>query len=51
MEKSSEWIRKLKNERMIQLALADLGGLIDFGALEEEQTSLADFVIRSTLER
>ncbi|SPF40082.1 (Glutamate--ammonia-ligase) adenylyltransferase [Syntrophobacter sp. SbD1] len=45
-----EWIRRLKNERIIQLALADLGGLIDFAALEEEQTSLADFVIRNTLE-
>ena len=44
-----EWIRRLKNERIIQLALADLGGLIDFAVLEEEQTSLADFVIRNTL--
>jgi glutamate-ammonia-ligase adenylyltransferase len=44
-----EWIRKLKNERIIQLALADLGGQIDFAVLEEEQTTLADFVIRNTL--
>lgn len=44
-----EWIRRLKNERMLQLALADLDGRIDFGALEEEQTSLAEFVIRNTL--
>ncbi|MGA2400881.1 MAG: hypothetical protein ABSG91_04135 [Syntrophobacteraceae bacterium] len=44
-----EWIRRLKNERIIQLALADLAGRIDFAALEEEQTSLADFVIRNTL--
>ncbi len=44
-----EWIRRLKNERIIQLALADLGGRIDFAALEEEQTSLADFVIGNTL--
>ncbi len=44
-----ERIRRLKNERIIQLALADLGGRIDFAALEEEQTSLADFVIRKTL--
>ncbi len=44
-----EWIRKLKNERIIQLALADLGGRIDFAVLEEEQTTLADFVIRNTL--
>ncbi|MDR3567444.1 MAG: hypothetical protein P4L43_05380 [Syntrophobacteraceae bacterium] len=44
-----EWIRKLKNERTIQLALADLEGRIDFATLEEELTSLADFVIRNTL--
>jgi len=44
-----EWIRKLKNERIIQLALADLGGRIDFAVLEEEQTALADFVMRNTL--
>jgi glutamate-ammonia-ligase adenylyltransferase len=44
-----EWIRRLKNERIIQLALADLGGRIDFAVLEEEQTALADFVIRNTL--
>jgi len=44
-----EWIRKLKNERIIQFALADLGGRIDFAVLEEEQTALADFVIRNTL--
>ena len=29
----------------MQLALADLGGRIDFGVLEEEQTALADFVM------
>jgi glutamate-ammonia-ligase adenylyltransferase len=45
-----EWIRRLKNERIIQLALADLNGIIDFAALEDEQTSLADFVVGSTLE-
>ena len=44
-----EWIRKLKNERTIRLALADLEGRLDFEALEEELTSLADFVIRNTL--
>ncbi|MGA3114997.1 MAG: hypothetical protein ABSF90_11275 [Syntrophobacteraceae bacterium] len=44
-----EWIRRLKNERIIQLALADLGGRIDFAALEEEQTTIADFVIGNTL--
>jgi glutamate-ammonia-ligase adenylyltransferase len=45
-----EWIRRLKNERTLQIALADLGGLIDFGAMEEEQTCLAEFVVRNTME-
>ena len=44
-----EWIRRLKNERVLQLVLADLGGRIDFGALEGELSSLADFFIRNTL--
>jgi glutamate-ammonia-ligase adenylyltransferase len=44
-----EWIRRLKNERVLQLVLADLGGRIDFGALEEELTTLADFFIHNTL--
>ncbi|MGO9690994.1 MAG: hypothetical protein ACLP2X_21030 [Syntrophobacteraceae bacterium] len=44
-----EWIRRLKNERLLQLVLADLGGRIGFSALEEELTSLADFFIRNTL--
>ena len=44
-----EWIRRLKNERIIQIALADLGGRVDFAVLEEEQTALADFVIGNTL--
>ena len=48
-EEKLEWIRRLKNERIIQLALADIGGRIDFAVLEEEQTSLADFVVRNTL--
>ena len=38
-----EWIRRLKNERIIQLALADIGGRIDFAVLEEEQTSSCRF--------
>ncbi len=44
-----EWIRRLKNERILQIALAELGGLIDFSTMEEEQTRLADFVIGNTL--
>lgn len=45
-----EWIRRLKNERILQLVIADLGGSLDFSALEEEHTVLAEFVIRETLE-
>ncbi len=49
-EEKLEWIRKLKNERTVQLALADLGGAIDFAVLEEELTALADFTVCNTLE-
>ncbi len=45
-----EWIRRLKNERVLQLILADLAGEIDFAALEVEHTILAEFVIKNTLE-
>ena len=48
---SLEWIRRLKNERLLQLVLADLRG--DFGheTLERELSSLADFAVRHTYER
>ncbi len=49
-EQKLEWSRRLKNERMLQLILADLGGEINFTALEAELTILADFVIKNTLE-
>ncbi|MFZ2447746.1 MAG: hypothetical protein WAW37_15425 [Syntrophobacteraceae bacterium] len=49
-EEKLEWIRRLKNERVLQLVLADQGGEIGFAGLEEEMTVLADFVIRNTLE-
>ncbi|MCE5334865.1 MAG: hypothetical protein LLG06_09760 [Desulfobacteraceae bacterium] len=45
-----EWIRRLKNERVLQLAMADLGNAVGFEQLEKEHTSLALFVIRNTLE-
>jgi glutamate-ammonia-ligase adenylyltransferase len=44
-----EWIRKLKNERTLRLALADLEGEVDFAALEAELSALAEFVVRKTL--
>ncbi|ABK15715.1 [glutamate--ammonia-ligase] adenylyltransferase [Syntrophobacter fumaroxidans] len=49
-EEGLEWIRRLKNERTVTLALADLRG--DFGpaALERQLSDLADFVARYTYE-
>jgi glutamate-ammonia-ligase adenylyltransferase len=46
-----EWLRRLKNERMLQLILADLRDELDHERLELELTSLADFVIIKTYER
>jgi glutamate-ammonia-ligase adenylyltransferase len=48
---SLEWIRRLRNERLLQLALADLGGNLNHELLEYELSCLADFVIRLTFER
>jgi glutamate-ammonia-ligase adenylyltransferase len=45
-----EWIRRLKNERILRIVLADLGGEIDFAELEEQLSAIAGFVIRQTLE-
>ncbi len=50
-EESLEWIRRLKNERLLQLAMADLQGTINHGQLENELSSLADFVITHTYRR
>ena len=50
-EEGLEWIRRLKNERVLQLALADLSGQISHPELEEELSHLADFVIHSTYQR
>lgn len=49
-EEGLEWIRRLKNERTVALALADLRG--DFGpaALERQLSDLADYVARYTFE-
>lgn len=49
-EETLEWTRRLKNERILQLVLADIAGELDFAALEEELTTLADFIIRTTFE-
>ncbi|MCU0587602.1 MAG: bifunctional [glutamate--ammonia ligase]-adenylyl-L-tyrosine phosphorylase/[glutamate--ammonia-ligase] adenylyltransferase [Syntrophobacteraceae bacterium] len=50
-EEGFEWLRRLKNERTLQLALALLGGGLGHGAVEGELTRLADFVIRHSLRR
>ena len=50
-EESLEWIRRLKNERLLELAMADLKGLINHQELEEQLSLLADFVIRNTYDR
>lgn len=47
-EEGLEWLRRLKNERNLQLALALLQGATDHAGLEGELTRLADFVIRHT---
>ncbi len=51
LEESMEWLRRLKNERLLQLALQDLKGALDHEALELQLTSLADFIIQNTYER
>lgn len=50
-EEAIEWIRRLKNERLLQIALADLDGVISHEIVESYLTSLADFVIQNTYER
>jgi len=49
-EEKLEWMRRFKNERILQLIVSDLKGEIDFTVLEEELSALADFVLRNTLE-
>ena len=48
---SLEWIRRLRNERLLQLVLADLRGDLNSETLEAELSRLADFVIQQTYER
>ncbi len=50
-EESLEWVRRLKNERFLQLILLDLRGDLDHGAIEKALSALADFVIRKTYEQ
>ena len=48
---SLEWIRRLRNERLLQLVLADLRGDLDIEVLEAELSRLADFVIQHTYDQ
>jgi [glutamine synthetase] adenylyltransferase / [glutamine synthetase]-adenylyl-L-tyrosine phosphorylase len=50
-ETAFEWIRRLKNERLLQLTLADLAGAITQVELETSLSSLGEFVIRHTYHR
>lgn len=50
-EEALEWIRRLKNERILQLALADLKGGLTCVELERNLSAIADFAVRSTFEQ
>ncbi len=50
-EDCMEWLRRLKNERVLQLALADLGGVLGHGQLEQGLSRLAEFVLHHTFRR
>ena len=50
-EEALEWIRRLKNERLLMVALADLAGSIGQPEVERTLTDLARFVVRKTYER
>jgi glutamate-ammonia-ligase adenylyltransferase len=49
-EEAVEWIRRLKNERMLLLALTDLQGGLHVRELMGELSLLADFVVQTTLD-
>lgn len=48
---SLEWVRRFRNERLLQLVLADLRGDLTGERLEAELSRLADFVIQQTCDR
>jgi [glutamine synthetase] adenylyltransferase / [glutamine synthetase]-adenylyl-L-tyrosine phosphorylase len=47
-ESAMEWIRRLKNERLLQVAVADLKGDFTQEQAEEALSELADFVLQHT---
>lgn len=46
-----EWLRRLKNERLLQIVLSDIRGDCEYAAIESHLSALADFVIKHTYER
>ena len=50
-ESAMEWIRRLKNERLLQIAVADLNGDFTQEQAEEALSELADFVLHHTYNR
>ncbi|WP_153304115.1 hypothetical protein [Desulfovermiculus halophilus] len=49
-EQRLEWIRRLKNERMLEIVVNDLRGWFGPAGAEEELTALADWTIQATWE-
>lgn len=49
-EEKIEWVRRLKNERILQLTLLDLRTGGDYTLIEHELTRVADFTIHHTYE-
>lgn len=47
-EQRLEWIRRLKNERMLNLALNDVHGRLAPGTLEHELTAVAQWTVQAT---
>ena len=47
-ETALEWIRRLKNERLLQIGVADLSGALTQEQAESALAELAEFVIRHT---
>lgn len=50
-EEALEWLRRLTNERLLQVTVADLRGELNQQTVEDRLSALADFVIRHTYER
>lgn len=49
-EEAMEWIRRLKNERLLMIAMAELNGNLGQGEVSRELSRLADLIITYTYE-